>query len=304
VLGHQTAFDNFDIRNAKGAYFNYRFVLKGSAMSYATLMVYVDADNTPEQRVHLAASLADKFNATLIGLSALAIRSPFVAERVVIQEVIRDVINEIRAKLASKENWFRSIAGDDHRKLEWRPVLNFPSEALAREARSADLVVLGQSKGVRNAYTSLDLGRAVLKIGRPTLVVPNGVDSLRAAHVVIGWKDTREARRAVQDSLPFLREATRVTIVGICESGEENAARERLDDVARYLMRHRISGSPRVILHQEGSGAALLIRFAQDEAADLLVTGAYGHSRLGEWILGGMTQDLLATSPICCLMSH
>jgi hypothetical protein len=90
VLGHQAAFDNFDIRNAKGAYFNYRFVLKASAMFYTTLMVHVDADNTPEQRAHLAASLADKFNATLIGLLALAIRSPFVAERVVIQEVIRD----------------------------------------------------------------------------------------------------------------------------------------------------------------------------------------------------------------------
>jgi nucleotide-binding universal stress UspA family protein len=77
-----------------------------------------------------------------------------------------------------------------------------------------------------------------------------------------------------------------------------------MDDVARYLNRHRITGGPRVILHRDGSAAALLIRLAQDEGADLLVTGAYGHSRLGEWIFGGVTHELLATSPICCLMSH
>jgi nucleotide-binding universal stress UspA family protein len=55
-------------------------------------------------------------------------------------------------------------------------------------------------------------------------------------------------------------------------------------------------------MHQGGSGAAQLIRLAQDEGADLIVTGAYG--RLGEWMFGGMTRDLLATSPFCCLMSH
>ena len=125
-----------------------------------------------------------------------------------------------------------------------------------------------------------------------------------ADHIVIGWKDTREARRAVQDAHPFLHEATRVTIVEICELGEERAAQERTADVSRYLTRHRICGGPRIILHREGTGAPQLIRLAQDEGADLLVTGAYGHSRLGEWIFGGMTRDLLDTSPICCLMSH
>jgi nucleotide-binding universal stress UspA family protein len=74
--------------------------------------------------------------------------------------------------------------------------------------------------------------------------------------------------------------------------------------VVRYLTRHRINGSARVIPNQQGSGAAQLIKLAQDEGADLLVTGAYGHSRLGERIFGGMTRDLLATSSICCLMSH
>ena len=65
-----------------------------------------------------------------------------------------------------------------------------------------------------------------------------------------------------------------------------------------------VIGGPRVILHSDGSGAALLTRMAQDDGADLLITGAYGHTRLGEWIFGGVTRELLTTSPICCLMSH
>ncbi len=141
-------------------------------------------------------------------------------------------------------------------------------------------------------------------MGRPTLVVPEGVASVRAEHIVIGWKDTREARRAVSDALPFLQQATRVTIVEACGPGDEQTALGRLDDVACYLARHHINGGPKVLLEQKGSGAKQLLQVAQEERADLLVTGAYGHSRLGEWIFGGMTPELLLASPICCLMSH
>jgi nucleotide-binding universal stress UspA family protein len=273
-------------------------------MPYVALMVYVEADGAPEQRVRLAASLADKFTASLIGLSALAIPPPIVADGVVMDALTDVDIEEMRARLADKGNWFRGIAGGDDGKREWRSMLDLPTEALAREARSADLVVIGRLKVPGSAYSSLDPGEAILKMGRPTLVVPEAVGTLRAEHVVIGWKDTREARRAVQDSLPFLQEAMRVTIVETCRPDEEKTALGHLDDVTHYLTRHRIKGGPRVMVQQEGSGAAQLIRIAQVERADLLVTGAYGHSRLGEWVFGGMTRDLLATSPICCLMSH
>ena len=206
--------------------------------------------------------------------------------------------------LAAKGDWFRNTAAIDHHRIEWRPVLDYPADALAHEARSADLVVIGQKKGPGESLGSLDPGEALLKIGRPTLVVPDGMSSLRAEHVVIGWKDTCESRRAIRDALPFLHEASRVTVVEIYKSGEESTAQEHVDDVVRYLARHRITAIPRVALHQQGSGAAELIMFAQEESADLIVTGAYGYSRLGEWIFGGMTRDLLATSSICCLMSH
>ena len=93
-------------------------------------------------------------------------------------------------------------------------------------------------------------------------------------------------------------------IVLICEPDDVTAAEQRLDDVVRYLARHRINAIPRVVLREEGSPAAQLSKLAHEEGADLIVTGAYGHSRLGEWIFGGVTRDLLAASSICCLMSH
>lgn len=275
----------------------------GHTMAYASLLVYVDAEGAPEQRVRLAAGLADKFNATLIGLSARAIPPPLVTEGVVVEQMTETEIKDMRAALADKGNWFRSVAGAN-KKLEWRTRFDLPTEALAREACSADLVVIGRGKGPGDIYSALDPASAILRIGRPALVVPDGVDALRAETVVIGWKDTREARRAVQDALPFLHEALSVIVAEICERGEEEEAQENIDDVVRYLARHRINGGPRIILHHKGSDAAQLVRLAQDEGADLLVTGAYGHSRLGEWMFGGVTQELLAACPICCLMSH
>ena len=276
----------------------------GAVMSYTTLLVYVDVGATNEEAVRVAAGLADKFTAILIGMSALEVRPPFVTDVVFVQELVDADLKERRAKLAATETWFRAAAGADHRKIAWRGMLDLPTEALAREARCADLVVVRRTRRAMDVYSALDPGGAILKAGRPVLIVPDGVSSLRAEHVVIGWKDGREARRAVQDALPFLHEAARVTIAEICGSGEEEAVRAHLDDVAHYLTRHRINGGPRIIVHHKGSGAAALIRLAQEEAADLLVVGAYGHSRLGEWIFGGVTRELLATSPICCLMSH
>lgn len=273
-------------------------------MSYATLLLHVDAEDGRQHLVRLAAQLADKFSAKLVGCSALPIRPPVVVNGVVVDAVTQAEIGLMRAKLSEKEKWFRDIAGTEQRKIEWRSGLDFPTEALVAEARCADLLVVSPSRGLRSAYNSLDPGGAILQAGRPVLVVPDNVNALQAERIVIGWKDTREARRAVADALPFLHEATRVTIAEICEPGDEEAARARIDDVVHYLVRHRIKGNSQVILKRERSPSDQLVRLAQDEGADLIVTGAYGHTRLGEWIFGGVTHDLLASSPVCCLMSH
>ena len=127
---------------------------------------------------------------------------------------------------------------------------------------------------------------------------------MRAEHVVVAWKDTREARRAVLDAMPFLRTAKRVSVVEVCDRDEKDNAQARINDVVRFLDRHQINADPRPVLHRDRSDVNHLFEFALDEGADLLVAGAYGHSRLGEWIFGGMTREILASSPLCCLLSH
>ena len=273
-------------------------------MSYATLLVYVNVDHVSKALVSVAADLADKFSAKLIGLSARAIVPPVVAEGVVIVDHVSELeIAQMKKSLVEAGDNFRAAAGAK-RETEWRSALEIPTDTLIRQARCADLIIIEKSGRSIDFYGAPDPGAAIMAAGRPFLVVPGGVKTLAANHVVIGWKDTREARRAIQDALPFLSQAKRVTVIEICESDQKEAARLQIDDVVLYLARHKVRAEGRVETRLLGSGADQIIGFAEEEGADLLVTGAYGHGRLNEWIFGGMTRDLLTSSPICCLMSH
>jgi len=211
---------------------------------------------------------------------------------------------DILAVLQRAETSFRAAAGEEGPKLEWRSAIDLPDTFLVSEARSADLVIVGRAPSPMDICRYLDPGAAVLRMGRPMLVVPPGIDRLMAERVLIGWKDSREARRALQDALPVLREAKSVAVVEVCDEGMEAFAQRHVEDVAHYLRRHRISvGSTMAGAAKQGI-ADHLIDLARVEGADLIVTGAYGHSRLGEWIFGGVTRELLASSPVCCLMSN
>src|SRR5664279_1254063 len=108
-------------------------------MPYATLLAYVNVDHVSKQLVGVAAGVADKFSAKLIGLSALAVMPPFVADGVVIVDnATESDIANMKAKLAEVGKKFQATAGTD-RQIEWRSAIGFPTQALISEARSADL---------------------------------------------------------------------------------------------------------------------------------------------------------------------
>jgi nucleotide-binding universal stress UspA family protein len=174
---------------------------------------------------------------------------------------------------------------------------------VAREARAADLVIVGNARASQDSFRALGPGSFILKAGRPVLVVPAGVTALPPRRVAVACKDVREARRAVQDALPFLREAENVLIVEVSERGGDQAL-SRLRDVANYLARYRIATVTERMLPVDATAANSLLRFIADENISLVAAGGCGHSRLGEWAYGGVTRDLLAESPICCLFSH
>jgi nucleotide-binding universal stress UspA family protein len=274
-------------------------------VSYATVMVHVDVGNGADARVRLAAALADRFAADLIGVSACLL-PPYPAESAyfVTRDVIEQERRDIETLLVRAETAFRAAAGADRRRIEWRAAIEPPDTYLATQARAADLVIVGRRAGAVDGARVPDPGGIALRAGRPVLVVPPDVDTLAGERVVVGWKDTREARRAIRDALPLLERAGAVTLVEICDEPSVAEGRQHLEDVARYLARHKVKVGAKIATAPDGRVADELIRLAKADNADLIVAGAYGHSRLGEWVFGGATRNLLAASPVCCLLAH
>ena len=269
-------------------------------MAYATIVVHVGVDTHSDDRIHLAIGLSKRFSATLIGACARGFRPIYTQGTVIATQPTDRQFEDLESTLARLNKRFHQIEGQ--RSSEWRSAIEPPSEFLAHEARAADILVLSRDRAPGDFYDSLDPAGLILTAGRPVLLVPPGVRSLEIRRVVIAWKDTREARRAIQDALPLLHEAETVIVLSISEGGEDNGT--QVNDVIRYLQRHRIKATPRAVIRDKESAAEELIQFAKAENSDLIVAGAYGHSRLGEWIFGGVTRSLLKNSPACCLFSH
>jgi nucleotide-binding universal stress UspA family protein len=274
-------------------------------MSYATLMVHLDVDGKSSGRENVAADLAARFHAHLIGVGAWAPMSVFLAEGAKVDpDPTEPHLQDMKSLLDQKGRQFCAAVARSDPQAEWRSILDFPTDVLAQECRSADLVIVGPGQESSDPFRALDPGGLVLKAGRPVLIVPAGVASLSPRHVAIAWKDAREARRAVGDALPFLQQAESVMIVEISEVGESGRILGHVKDVAGYLARHGIDVIAERVRPAEVSVTDALLRVVHDENINLLVAGAYGHSRLGEWAFGGVTRDLLAQSPVCCLLSH
>jgi nucleotide-binding universal stress UspA family protein len=271
-------------------------------MSYATLMAHVDVIGELGTHVKVAGDLAERFHAHLTGISGWAPMSHSLAEETS-QDPMPSIpqLDEMKSILDIKGQQFQAAFNTDGRTVEWRSGLDFPSDYIAREARAADLLVVGRPSRNKDPLRSLDPGDLVLKAGRPVLLVPKDVTPFSAKRVAIAWKDTREARRAVVDALPLLDMAESVTIVEICDDEFPT----KLKDVSSYLDRHRIHvNCERLQPVRDASTAQCLLQFVSSQNIDLIIAGGYGHSRLGEWIFGGVTRASLRESPICCLLTH
>jgi nucleotide-binding universal stress UspA family protein len=271
-------------------------------MTYATIMVHYGFEGNADGRLRLAKGLAEKFNATVIGVAARAV-TPIVAEGILVPVQMGSAeYLDLHKLLLDQEQKFKKSAGSLG--SEWRSAIEPPTSFLSRQSRSADLIVVEQHGLTANLYDSLDPAGLILAAGRPVLVVPSEVHSLEAKVVVVGWKESRESRRAILDSLPLLRKAERVYVVGVREGETDDDEKRGIDDVSSFLGRHKVKAHPRLVTSTERKPADALIHVARSEEADLIVAGAYGRSRVGEWIFGGVTQDLLRSSPFCCLFSH
>ena len=172
-------------------------------MSFSNIMVHLDLEHTDGAYLRIAIDLAGRFNAKLIGIAAATGQSSHYEDETITQMPLRELYSDITKRLAQAEDRFRSMANS--RRIEWRSAIARPADYISREARAADLVVIGAQRNglVSDLAGSLDPGDLVMQVGRPILVVPPQIEALKLKLAMVCWKDTREARRAVSDALPL-----------------------------------------------------------------------------------------------------
>lgn len=275
-------------------------------MTYATVMVSLAIDQPNEARLAVAGQLAERFDAGIIGIAASVFSPPLYYTTGEQAQILVDQGEaSIKKRMSELEAQFRGAVKDRAKHVEWRCAIDLPARYVLQAARSADIIVSGgHSDAFSDPFAVVTPRDLVMEAGRPLLVAPDSVDWLDLRSVLVAWKDTPEARRAIVASLPVLRKATGVTVAEMVEAGgSRSAAVARLRDVLTWLSRHGVSASELVAEHDRNVSAQL-DAMAADVGAGIVVAGAYGHSRFRELVLGGVTQHLITQTKRCVLLSH
>jgi nucleotide-binding universal stress UspA family protein len=281
-------------------------------VSYKDLLVVLDSQTASRGRMDLAAALAERFAAHLVGLYPLPILEvprnfgyydpaqldPFFSE-------LREKAQEASDKEREAFEHTASLRGLS---AEWRVVTADAGYDPALHARYVDLTILGQLDPDRYEaeFVRPRPEQVTLASGRPILVVPYaGKFETVGRRVLIGWNATREATRAVNDAMPLLIAADVVTVLTIdAREGPDAHGEVPGADISLHLARHGVKATvERTVSAGIPDGDVLLSR-AADLGADLLVIGAYGHSRVRELLLGGATRSILQSMTLPVLMSH
>lgn len=278
-------------------------------MSYKDLLVHVDASRHAKTRLGLAAALARRFDAHVSGLYVMP---PVTLSPLLADQFPPKLLEEADAKVAQQRDGakalFEAALASRGGNAEWREVEGDAVELAARAARHADLTILGQAAPDEEApgITPDFPERVAMEAGRPVLVIPYaGSFETLGERVLVAWNDSPQAARAVAAALPLLAGAARIELLSITSAGhegEEIAASGAA--LARHLERHGIKAEPHHLASGDIGIADLLLSRAADEAADLIVMGVYGHSRLRELVLGGVSRDIFQRMTVPVLMAH
>lgn len=278
-------------------------------MSYKTILVHCDASRGVGARLDVAAAVAEQFEARLVGVHA---REPFeVVSFVDGGMALGPLMDAYQAGCAAAEKTARA-AYDKATKgrsvpAEWRVTEGFSDDTLATQTRYADLLVVGQADPDDPAGGRNDLPEAMaFATGRPVLVVPKiGTQSAVGKTVMLCWNASRESARAATDALPFLRAAEKVVVLVVDPEVSADAhGQEPGADVALWLARHGVKVTVQRDVAADAQVGEIILSRAADQGADLIVMGIYGHSRLREMVLGGVSRTIMSSMTVPILMSH
>jgi nucleotide-binding universal stress UspA family protein len=276
-------------------------------MSLRDLLVIADNDPTYSARLDIALALAAEHRAHLTGLHVMPPPlTPTYGDMPVPETVEKMQRLELEDAARRAAAVFAERAGRTAISTEWRVAEGDIVRVASEHARYADLTMLPQ--GMDLGFATADLARLpeelALGVSRPVLVIPRyGSFPTVGVRVLVAWNRSREATRAIHDALPFLRRAKQVTILSI---DPDDDAEHRLPgaDLGLHLARHGVTVQAATIAGADVAVGDLLLSYAADHDVDLIVMGAYGHTRLREMVLGGASRTLLRHMTAPVLMSR
>ena len=282
-------------------------------MALKDILVHLDVTPRSKTRLDVAAGLAMKCGAHLTGVHVIDIPSanyfygaamPFVPANP--EEIVDRMRADATEAAAPIEAAFRDRLRRNGLQGEWRLVEGSPATMVALHARYTDLTVVGQPNSYEPQDSDAVTVTTVMTSGRPVLAIPFAGDfPTLGERVLVAWNASREAARAINDALPLMAAAKQVTVLainpqrGIGGLGDVPAA-----DIALHLARHGIKAEAAHTVAKDISDGEALLSYAADIGADLIVSGAYGHSRARELVFGGVTRTLIAEMTAPVLLSH
>ncbi|MGX7871989.1 universal stress protein [Mesorhizobium sp. ORM6] len=274
-------------------------------MSYKSILLNVDIDGPIGPTANIAVDLARRSKARLIGFCAADAPLPATMApegAAIAAEVWQQLREEIQKRFKDLHAEFDSLVAGSV-ETEWRTSLDNPTHALVKTSRIADLIIIAASQGAStgDSYRAVDPGSLALRAGRPLLIASSSAERTPAGRIVVAWKDTREARRAVADAVPLMAIAKEVIVVTVAFEPDDGTS-AGIKDVATFLAEHGITARTEVLKAEDESYK--LVDFLSSANADLIVSGAYGHSRIREWVFGGATRSLLNEIGLCRFMSN
>jgi nucleotide-binding universal stress UspA family protein len=275
-------------------------------MSYKTLMVHLHMVHSNTAVLQATRAIAESSKAEVIGIIVGQQTQMIYGRGYAAMDFFDREDAQIEKKIAEAEVLFRDAFKGFSRAIEWRSAITREpmTDYIVSEVRSADMIITGVSPtDFYEGPAAVNASEIVMRSGRPVLAVPVAAEKFVMDTILVGWKDTREARRAIVDALPLLKQAKQVCVVEIAVEAELSIANKRLYDVVNWLKSHDVAADF-LVSPSTGDDAAQLVSMAKQRKANLIVAGAYGHSRLREWVLGGVTNELLQNTDFCTLLSH
>lgn len=277
-------------------------------MRCRSMTVCLDNSAGSSRRLEFAIALAAQHDAHLTGLHQTY--APLVPDPYGYGEIVSLVAEwEASAKESQEraEAAFRTAAQMAGINFDWAGYRSSEPQRVIAHARSSDLAIIGQRDPP--AVDTSDAGKGfnesfVLQLGRPVLYLPYAGNIPKTFdNIIVAWDGGREAARAMADAMPFLQRARQVQVLTIFENKDRGNDLPDVD-IAAYLARHEVQVQIDKTENIDVKPGDWLLSRAADDGADLLVMGAYGHSRWSELVLGGVTHTVLREMTLPVLMSH